>query len=139
VKECLGVAIAIDIDISHGIEYCGVLASTLDTSLKPRKNQRQPVLLPRFMDKLVNREVARNIGQQSLDLWVVTIDIEKAAHNLGSPRRVDPLDIYLVKFGETVLVKVENEIMNKNRSQTMMRGSWSESFASSRKFLTFSR
>jgi hypothetical protein len=65
------------------------------------------------MDKLVNREVAPNIGQQSLDRCLVTIDVEKAAHNLGSPRRVDPLDKYLVKFGETVLVKVENEIMNK--------------------------
>jgi hypothetical protein len=60
----------------------------------------------------VNREVARNIGQQSLDRCLVIIDVEKA--NLGSPRRVDPLDIYLVKFGETVLIKVENEITNKN-------------------------
>jgi hypothetical protein len=66
------------------------------------------------MDKLVNREVACNISQQSLDRCLVTIDGEKATHNLGSPHRVDPLDIYLVKFGETVLVKVENEIMNKN-------------------------
>ena len=39
VKECLGVAIAVDINISHGIEYCGVLAATPDMSLKPWKNQ----------------------------------------------------------------------------------------------------
>ena len=58
VKKRLGVAVAVDIDISHGIEYCGVLAATLDTSLKPWKNQRQPFLLPHFVDKLVNREVA---------------------------------------------------------------------------------
>src|ERR1700676_78066 len=65
------------------------------------------------MDKLVNRAVTPNIGQQSLDHCLVTINVEKAAHNWGSPCRVDPLDKYLVKFGETVLVKVENEIMNK--------------------------
>jgi hypothetical protein len=43
---------------------------------------------------------------------LITIDIEKA-HNLRSPHRVGLLDIYLNKFGETMLVKEENEIMNK--------------------------
>jgi len=65
------------------------------------------------MDKLVNWEVACNRGQQSLDRCLVTIDVEKPTHNLRSPHRVDSLNIYLDKFGETVLVKVENEIMNE--------------------------
>jgi hypothetical protein len=66
-----------------------------------------------FMDKLINLEVARNRGQQSLDRCLLTINIEKPAHNLRSPHRVDSPNIYLNKFGETILVKVENEIMNK--------------------------
>jgi hypothetical protein len=112
-KEHLGVAIAVDVDLGHGIEYCGVLAATLDTSLKSQKNQLQPVPLLHFMDKLINLEVARNRGQQSLDRCLLTINIEKPAHNLRSPHRVDSPNIYLNKFGETILVKVENEIMNK--------------------------
>jgi hypothetical protein len=65
------------------------------------------------MDKFVNWEVARNRGQQSLDRCLVTIDVQKPAHNLRSPHRVDSLNIYLDKFGETILVKVESEIVNK--------------------------
>ena len=112
-KERLGVAIAVDVDLGHSIEYCGVLAATLDTSLKPRKNQLQPVPLLHFMNKLINWEVARNRSQQSLDRCLVTIDVEKPANNLRSSHRVDSLNIYLDKFGETVLVKVKNEIVNK--------------------------
>ena len=65
------------------------------------------------MDKLINWEISRNGGQQSLDRCLVTIDVEKPAHNLRSPHRVDSLNIYLDKFSETILVKVEDEIMNK--------------------------
>jgi len=65
------------------------------------------------VDKLVNWEIARNRCQQALDRGLVAIDVEKSAHNLRSPHRVDSLNIYLDKFGETVLIEVENEIMNK--------------------------
>src|ERR1700733_10112856 len=65
------------------------------------------------MDKLINWEISRNGGQQSLDRCLVTIDVEQPAHNLWSPHRVDSLNIYLNKFSETILVKVEDEIMNK--------------------------
>jgi hypothetical protein len=65
------------------------------------------------MEKLINWEVSCNRGQQSLDRCLVTIDVQKLAHNLRSPHRVDSLNIYLDKFDEIVLVKVKNEIMNK--------------------------
>jgi hypothetical protein len=45
--------------------------------------------------------------------YLVAIDVEQPAHNLRSPHRVDSLNIYLDKFSETILVKVEDEIMNK--------------------------
>jgi len=66
-----------------------------------------------FVDKLVDWDIARNRCQQALDRGLVAIDVEKSAHNLRSPHRVDSLNIYLDKFGETVLIEVENEIMNK--------------------------
>jgi hypothetical protein len=49
----------------------------------------------------------------SLEHCRVTVNVEKAAHNLRSPHRVDPLDIYLDKFGETFLVKIKNKIIKK--------------------------
>jgi hypothetical protein len=61
-------------------------------------------------DKLVSWEIARN---RLLDHCLVTIGIQKPIHNLRSHHRVDSRNIYLDKFGETVPVKVENEIMNK--------------------------
>ena len=82
-KERLEVAIAVDVDLGHGIEYCGVLAATLDMSLKPWK---QPVPLLHFMDKLIDLEVACNRGQQSLDCCLLTINVKKPAHNLRSPQ-----------------------------------------------------
>jgi hypothetical protein len=81
------------------------------TSLKPRKNQFQPVPLLHFINKLINWDLSRNRGQQSLDHCLVTIDIEQPAYSLWSPHGVDSLNID--KFGETILVKVENEVMNK--------------------------
>ena len=63
------------------------------------------------MDKLINWDVSHNRGQQSLDRCLVTIDVEQPTYNLQSPHRVDSLNID--KFGETILEKVENEIMNK--------------------------
>ena len=41
------------------------------------------------------------------------MDVEQPAHNLRSHHRVDSLNIYLHKLSETILVKVEDEIMNK--------------------------
>jgi hypothetical protein len=93
------------LDLGHSIEYCGVLAAALNTILKPRKNQHQPGPLLYFMNKLINWEVAHNRSQQSLDRCLVTIDVEKPANNLRSSYRVDSLNIYLNKFGETLLVR----------------------------------
>jgi len=63
------------------------------------------------MDKLINWDVSRNRGQQYLGRCLVTIDVQQPTYNLRSPHKVDSLNIG--KFGETILVKVENEIMNK--------------------------
>src|ERR1700729_1417097 len=86
------------------------------------------------MDKLVSWEFAYN---KALDHCLVAIGIQKPINNLRS-HRVDLWNIYLNKFGETVLVKVENKIMNKAKPITNNdKGSWSESFTSLRTFSIF--
>jgi hypothetical protein len=120
--ERLGIAITVDVDLGYGLDY--------HSGHEPQATEESTSTcsLLHFMEKLrvVNWEVARNRGQQCLDRCLVTIDVQKPAHNLRSPHRLDSLNIYLGEFDETVLVKVKNEIMNKVEPTSL------------RKFLTFS-
>jgi hypothetical protein len=112
-QELLGVVVTVDVNLGDSVENSRVLATCLHTSLKPRKNQFQPVALFNFVDKLVNGEVASDRSKQSLDGGLVTVNIQQTPNYLRCPNWVDTLDIDLDELGQVVLVQVQDEIMDK--------------------------
>ena len=74
-KELLRIAIAVDINLGKSIKDGRVLGAGLDTRFKPRENQFEPVPLFDLMDKFVNREVAHNGSQQSLDGRLIAVNV----------------------------------------------------------------
>lgn len=87
-----------------------------DLGLEPGKDELEAVSLLDFVNELVDRNRTSNASEESLDRVLVAVDIEETSDNLRSTSRVDLLNVNLDKVGETVLVKVENEIVDKVES-----------------------
>lgn len=88
----------------------------LNLVVEPRQDELEPVSLLDFIHQIVNGEGAGNTHQQVLHGCLIAVNIQQSADNLGGSGRVDSLDINLNEIGQTVLVKVENQVMYKVKS-----------------------
>ena len=97
---------AVSVDLGHGIEYCWILTATLDTSLKPRKNQLWPI--PSWTSSSFGKFPVTEANNRWLlfhhnQYWEAPPQLKKSSQSWLTEHI----------FGETILVKIENEIMNK--------------------------
>ena len=94
-EERLRVVVAIDIDLGQRVEQSGVLLSTRNLALDPRKEQLETVPLLDLLDELLDGEDPHNAGKKVLDRSLVTANIQKTTNDLKSPRGVNALDVHL--------------------------------------------
>jgi hypothetical protein len=57
-----------------------------------------------FVHELIDREIARNRGEQSLDRRLVTVNVKKPANNLWCSDGINTLHIDLDELGESVRI-----------------------------------
>jgi len=117
-EELLRIVVAVNINLGDRIEDRGVLTATLDTSLKPGKNQLEPVPLFNFGNELIDRESSLHAGKQALDRSLVAIDIQETTNNLRRPDGVDALNVYLDELGKTILVQIQDQVVDKVETVT---------------------
>ena len=115
-KERLRVIVAVDVDLGKRVEQSGILLSTGHLALHPRKDQLEPVPLLNLFDELLNREDTNNASEQVLDGRLVAVNIQETTDDLRSPRGVNTLDVHLDELCESVLVQVEDEVVNEVES-----------------------
>jgi hypothetical protein len=138
-EERLGVVVRVDRDLGNGVVDLLVGRALLDLLVEPGKDELEAVALLNLGDELIDGERAGDREEEVLDGGLVAVDVEKTTNDLGSTGGVDTLDVDLDEVGKTVLVEVENKVVNKVEAVADNdEGSWSESLASLRKFLTFS-
>jgi hypothetical protein len=92
------------------------LTPGLNTSFQPREDQFQSVPLLHFVDQFINGEISSARCQQSLDCCLVAVYIKKSTDNLGGAAGIDTLNTHLDEFGESILIKIENEVMDEIES-----------------------
>ena len=107
-QECLGVIVAIDVNLGQGVIHGRILRTGLYPSLQPGKDQLEPISLFDLVHQFVNGEVSRNGGQKTLDRSFVAVHIQQTTNNLRSPDGVYPLDVNFDELGQAVLVQIEN-------------------------------
>ncbi|KAJ2970770.1 hypothetical protein NUW54_g12658 [Trametes sanguinea] len=61
------VVVGIDVDLRHGVVDGGVLAALLNTGFQPREDELESVPRLNLLHELVDGEVARHSGKQTLD------------------------------------------------------------------------
>ena len=89
------------------------MAALLNTCLKPRKDELEPVPVLYFVDEFVNGEVARHRGEKRLDRCLVTVHVEKAPNDLRGADGVDASDVDFDEVGQAALVQVEHEVVDE--------------------------
>jgi len=112
-QECLGIVVAVNVDLGQSIVHGGVLGASLDSGLQPWQDQFKPIPLLDFVNQLVDGEVSGDRSQETLDRSFVAIHIQQATNNLRGPDRVDLLDVNFDELGQTVLVQIENQVVHK--------------------------
>lgn len=88
----------------------------LNLVVEPRQDELEPVSLLDFIHQIVNGESAGNTHQQVLYGCLIAVNVQQSADNLRGSGGIDSLDINLNKVGQTVLVKVKNQVMYKIKS-----------------------
>lgn len=117
-EETFGVVVAVDVNLGECVVDRGILLTGSDLSLEPREDELETVSLLDFIDKFVDGNWTSNASEESLDRVLVAVNIEETSNDLRSTSRVDLLNVNLDEVGETVLVKVQNEIVNEVESVT---------------------
>lgn len=112
-QESLRVAVAINQNLGESVVERGILKTTGNFGLHPRKNEFKAVALFNFVNELLDREDTNNRSKQGLDGLFITVHIKESTDDLRGTRRVDPLDVDFDELDEPVLVEVENEIVHK--------------------------
>ena len=112
-QESLGVVVAVNVDLGQGVVHRGILRAGLDPSLQPGEYQFEPIPLLHLVNQFVDGEVPRNRSQETLDRSFVTVYVQQTTNDLGGPDGIDPLDVNFDKFGQTVLVQVEDQVVHK--------------------------
>lgn len=112
-EELFWVTVAVNVNLCHRIEDGSILAPGLDTSLQPREDQFKPIPMLDLINKLVDGEGPLDASEQAFDRCFVAINVKETTNNLRCSNGVDPLNVYLDEFDETVLVQIKDEIMNK--------------------------
>lgn len=115
-EETFGVVVAVDVNLGECVVDRGILLTGSDLSLEPREDELETVSLLDFIDKFVDGNWTSNASEESLDRVLVAVNIEETSNDLRSTSRVDLLNVNLDEVGETVLVKVQNEIVNEVES-----------------------
>ena len=89
------------------------MAALLNTCLKPRKDELEPVPRFHFVHELIDREVTRHRSKKRFDGRLVAVDIEQTTDNLRRANGVDASDVHLDEVRQAALVQVEHKIVNE--------------------------
>ncbi|KAH3667460.1 hypothetical protein OGAPHI_003109 [Ogataea philodendri] len=115
-QEFLWVVVGVNVDLGKSVVDGLVCGTRLQSSLQERQQDLESVSLFHLLTKLGNWNLSKNGLQERLDHTLVTVNIKQSCNNLCGLGWVDLLNINLNELEELVLVKVQNQVMNKVES-----------------------
>lgn len=117
-QEWFGIVVCIDINFGERIVDFWIRASVGNSHVKPRKQELQTVSLLNFLAKLADVQLALDRHEQALDDVLVTVNIKQSTNNFGCASWIDSLHVDFDKLLKIVLIKVEDEVMDKAETVT---------------------